>query len=62
MISPESSEQGGISPPKAAGSLPVTSPGSAWGAHRQGGLQLLLFRRRTEPKAGKGAEAVPTDF
>ena len=39
----------------------ATCSGSARGTHRQGGLQPLLFRRRTEPKAGKGAEAVLTD-
>ena len=34
---------------------------SARGTRRQGSLRPLLFRRRTEPKAGKGAEAVLTD-
>jgi hypothetical protein len=34
---------------------------SARGTNRQGGLRPLLFRRRTEPKAGKGAEAVLND-
>lgn len=34
---------------------------SARGTHRQGDLRPLLFRRRTEPKARKGAEAVLND-
>jgi hypothetical protein len=34
---------------------------SARSTHRQGCLRPLLFRRRTEPKAGQGAEAVLTD-
>ena len=60
-MSLESSEQSGIRPPKAAGSLPGPGTGSAWGVHRQGRLQPLLFRRRIDPERGRGAEAVLTD-
>jgi hypothetical protein len=34
---------------------------SARGTHGQGDHRPLLFRRRTEPKTGQGAEAVLTD-
>jgi hypothetical protein len=50
---------------KASGLLPAPGPGlvpgSARGMRRQGGLQQLLFRRRTDPKQDQVAEAVLTD-
>jgi hypothetical protein len=50
---------------KASDLLPAPGPGlvpgSARGMRRQGGLQQLLFRRRTDPKQDQVAEAVLTD-
>ena len=58
-MSPESSEQSGITPPTSASSLPVLAQPEAHTA--RGALQPLLFRRRTWSKAGQGAEALLTD-